>query len=672
MAALLSVENLHVHFVTTRGVVRAVEGLSYDVHPGEMVALVGESGCGKSVSSLAVMRLLARPAGRVVAGAVRFEGRDLLTLSEDQMREIRGRDISMVFQEPMTSLNPVLNIGLQITEPLFMHRKIGAEAARARALELLRMVGIPDPERRLEQYPHQFSGGMRQRVMIAIALACDPKLIIADEPTTALDVTIQAQILELMKDLSRRLGIAMVVITHNLGVVARYADRVNVMYAARIAEQARAEALFARPLHPYTVGLLRSVPRLDRPRGARLETIEGVPPNLLEPPPGCRFAPRCAARIAECTQAPPPLLEPEPARRSACLRAGEIARGGPSAVGLEARAAQAPPPVKSLRPEPLVEVRRLKTHFDVTRGLLARRRSIVKAVDDVSFAIRRGETLGLVGESGCGKTTVGRTLLRLEAATSGELRYDGTDLGEAKGERLKRLRRRIQVIFQDPYSSLNPRMTVGQILVEPMLVHGLQPDRRAARKRAEALLEQVGLFTYMAERYPHELSGGQRQRVGIARALALEPDFIVCDEPVSALDVSIQAQIMNLLEELQQRLGLTYLFIAHDLAVVRHISDRVAVMYLGKVMEIAERDALYSAPQHPYTKALLEAVPIPDPALERERGRRPLSGEIPSPLNPPRGCVFHTRCPLAEARCREEVPALRETRPGHWAACVKL
>jgi peptide/nickel transport system ATP-binding protein len=669
---LLSVENLHVHFVTSRGVVRAVEGLTYDVRAGEMVALVGESGCGKSVSSLAVMRLLARPAGRIVAGSVRFGERDLLRLSEDEMREIRGRDISMIFQEPMTSLNPVLPIGFQIMEPLFVHRKIEAQAARARALELLGLVGISDAERRLEQYPHQFSGGMRQRVMIAIALACDPKLIIADEPTTALDVTIQAQILELMKELSRRLGIAMVLITHNLGIVARYADRVNVMYAARMAERADADALFARPLHPYTVGLLRSVPRLDRPRGARLETIEGLPPNLLDPPPGCRFAPRCAARLPACEQAPPPLAEIAPRRRSACLRAAELVGRGPEAIGLESRAAHAQPPEKPLSPQPLVEVRHLKTYFDVTRGLFTKQRAIVKAVDDVSFAVRRGETLGLVGESGCGKTTVGRTLLRLESASAGEFIYDAVDVTQASPQALKGLRRRIQVIFQDPYSSLNPRMTIGQILAEPMLVHALQPSRRAARMRAEALLEQVGLFSYMAERYPHELSGGQRQRVGIARALALEPEFIVCDEPVSALDVSIQAQIINLLEELQQRLGLTYLFIAHDLAVVRHISDRVAVMYLGKIMEIAERDALYSAPQHPYTQALLEAVPIPDPQLERARTRVPLGGEIPSPLKPPSGCVFHTRCPLAEERCRREVPALREVRPQHWAACVKL
>jgi peptide/nickel transport system ATP-binding protein len=672
VAPLLTVENLHVHFVTSRGVVRAVEGLSYDVRQGETVALVGESGCGKSVSSLAVMRLLARPAGRVVAGRIVFDGRDLLQLPDEGMREIRGRDIAMIFQEPMTSLNPVLPIGFQVMEPLIVHGKAVGEAARARALELLKRVGIPDPERRLGQFPHQFSGGMRQRVMIAIALACDPKLIIADEPTTALDVTIQAQILQLMKELSRSLGIAMVMITHNLGIVARYADRVNVMYAARMAEQAPAEALFARPLHPYTAGLLRSVPRLDRPRGTRLETIEGLPPNLLEPPPGCRFAARCAARLPECEAAPPPLLEVAPGRWSACVRAGELAAGGPQALGLESRLVHVPPPAKQLAAEPLVDVRGLKTHFDVTRGLFSRNRAIVRAVDDVSFRIRPGETLGLVGESGCGKTTVGRTLLRLEKPTAGEILYGGSNLAHTDSATLKALRRKIQVIFQDPFSSLNPRMTIGEILVEPMLVHGLQPSRSAARSRAQGLLEQVGLFGYMAERYPHELSGGQRQRVGIARALALEPRFIVCDEPVSALDVSIQAQIINLLEDLQRSLGLTYLFIAHDLAVVRHISDRVVVMYLGKVMEIADRDALYSAPQHPYTQALLEAVPIPDPRLERARGGAPLGGEIPSPLDPPPGCVFHTRCPLADERCRREVPALREVRPLHWAACVKL
>jgi len=669
---LLDVEDLHVHFVTSRGVVRAVEGISYRVRPGEVVALVGESGCGKSVSSLAIMRLLAKPAGRVVGGRIRFQGRDLLALPEEKMREIRGRDIAMIFQEPMTSLNPVLTIGFQIMEPLLIHLNMREAEARARALELLQRVGIPDPERRLDQYPHQFSGGMRQRVMIAIGLACNPKLIIADEPTTALDVTIQAQILQLMKDLSRDLGIAMVIITHNLGIVARYADRVNVMYAARIIEQATAAELFARPLHPYTAGLLRSVPRIDRPRGLKLETIEGTPPNLLAPPPGCRFAPRCLARLDACTADTPPLVEAAPDHHSACLRAPEMVQG--AAIGLQGRSADAPH-VKTIdRTAPVMRLHELRTYFEVATGLRMLRgaHAEVRAVDGLSIELYPGETVGLVGESGCGKTTVGRTLLRLEEATSGEIVFDGRNVNRIRGAPLKAYRRAVQVIFQDPYSSLNPRMTIGEIIAEPMRVYHLQPDRRAARHRVGELLEKVGLFDYMADRYPHELSGGQRQRVGIARALAMEPRFIVCDEPVSALDVSIQAQIINLLEDLQQQLGLTYLFIAHDLAVVRHISDRVVVMYLGKVMEVADRDALYENPRHPYTRALLDAVPVPDPVLEAAREHRVLGGEVPSPLAPPAGCVFHTRCPLASEECRRIIPELREVGAGHRAACLKV
>jgi peptide/nickel transport system ATP-binding protein len=671
---LLEIEDLHVHFVTSRGVVRAVEGISYKVKPGEVVALVGESGCGKSVSSLAVMRLLAKPAGRVVHGRILFEGRDLLGLQEEEMRGIRGRDIAMIFQEPMTSLNPVLTIGFQIMEPLLIHMGMDMAAARRRATELLQMVGIPDPGRRLDQYPHQFSGGMRQRVMIAIGLACNPKLIIADEPTTALDVTIQAQILKLMKDLSRDLGIALVVITHNLGVVARYADRVNVMYAGRMAEQSSAADVFAQPLHPYTAGLLRSVPRLDQPRGARLETIEGAPPNLLKVPPGCRFAPRCAARQDACVQTLPELETVAAGRYSACLRAAEMLEKGPAGLGLQTTGT-AGTVVKDMdRSTPLLQVIGLKTHFDVSTGFKALRTqpAVVRAVDDLSFEIFRGETVGLVGESGCGKTTVGRTLLRLEEATAGSMIFEGADATRAEGGELQRYRRKVQVIFQDPYSSLNPRMTIGQIIAEPMLVYKLQPDKAAAHARVRELLGQVGLFDYMAERYPHELSGGQRQRVGIARALAMEPSFIVCDEPVSALDVSIQAQIINLLEDLQKKLGLTYLFIAHDLAVVRHISDRVIVMYLGKVMEIADRDTLYADPLHPYTQALLDAVPIPDPALEARRTYKVLGGEVPSPLAPPAGCVFHTRCPRATAECGQVVPSLREVKPRHYAACIKV
>ena len=667
---MLSVEDLHVQFETSRGIVRAVEGISYTVNRGETVAIVGESGCGKSVSSLAIMRLLPRATARITRGRIMLDGRNLLDLSDEEMREVRGRDVSMIFQEPMTSLNPVLPIGLQIMEPLFIHLKMSKAEAHARAVELLELVGITDAKRRLNQYPHQFSGGMRQRVMIAIGLACNPKLIIADEPTTALDVTIQAQILELMKELSRRLGIALVIITHNLGIVARYADRVNVMYAAKIIEQGTNDDIFLKSAHPYTIGLMRSVPRLDEPRGTRLETIEGLPPDLLAPPAGCRFAPRCPHRIEICGQ-PIELRKVDSGHAAACHRVEEVVSGKLATA-----------PQRSLhhaadaidRSRTILEVDKLKKYFSVKlqrSGLWSSETATVRAVDDISFAISPGETLGLVGESGCGKTTVGRVVLKLDDPTAGAIRFEGVDISQLKSSEMRDLRRKIQVIFQDPYSSLNPRMTVGEIIGEPLHVYKLVPDRKRAGERVAELLQQVGLFPYMAERYPHELSGGQRQRVGIARALSLEPTFIVCDEPVSALDVSIQGQIINLLEDLQARLGLSYLFIAHDLAVVRHISDRVAVMYLGRVMELADRDELYARPLHPYTKALLDAAPIPDPKVERSRAPRALRGEIPSPLTPPSGCVFHTRCPIAEEVCRREIPRVRELQPGHLVACHK-
>jgi peptide/nickel transport system ATP-binding protein len=669
---LLEVRDLHVRFETSRGTVNAVEGISYTVNRGETVAIVGESGCGKSVSSLAIMRLLAKT-GRVTKGQILFEGRDLLTLSEEEMREKRGRDISMIFQEPMTSLNPVLSIGQQVMEPLLIHMKMTDVQARARALELLQLVGITDGARRLEQYPHHLSGGMRQRVMIAIGLACNPKLIIADEPTTALDVTIQAQILELMKDLSRRLGIALIIITHNLGIVARYADRVNVMYAARIIEQGSADDIFLEPAHPYAIGLMRSIPRLDLPRGTKLETIEGLPPDLRSPSAGCRFAPRCPYRLDACVQQDVRLEPIGPGHLTACIRASEIRAG--TLVPPPSRIVTAELESSQQNGEPLLVVDHLKKYFIVKAagaGFLSSATSSVKAVDDVSIHVMAGETLGLVGESGCGKTTVGRSVLRLDDPTSGTIRFAGADITHANHADMRGVRRKIQVIFQDPYSSLNPRMTIGQIIGEPMRVYKLVPNRRAEHDRVADLLTQVGLFPYMAERYPHELSGGQRQRVGIARALALEPTFIVCDEPVSALDVSIQGQIINLLEDLQARLGLSYLFIAHDLAVVRHISDRVAVMYLGRVMELADRDALYASPLHPYTKALLDAAPVPDPKVERARAPRALRGEIPSPLTPPSGCVFHTRCPIAGEECRREIPVLRALKSSRMVACHKV
>jgi peptide/nickel transport system ATP-binding protein len=662
---LQEVQDLDVRFETSRGVVHAVDGVSFSVNRGEVVAIVGESGSGKSVTALAIMRLLPRLTART-RGRIVFDGKSLLDLDDEAMREIRGRDISMIFQEPMTSLNPLLTIGLQITEPLTIHLGMSHEQARARALELLRLVGIQDAEGRFDQYPHQFSGGMRQRVMIAIGLACNPKLIIADEPTTALDVTIQAQILELMKDLSRRLNIALIVITHNLGVVARYADRVIVMYAARIVEQGPAEAVFHRPRHPYSMGLLRSVPRLDRPRGSKLATIEGLVPNLADAPPGCRFAPRCPFRIEICAQEPP-LSPTDTGGVSRCHRHAEIAAGNIAWPAVEAGLLSE----DAHAAEPLLSVRGLTKHFPV-RGKLARKSSVVRAVEDVSFSIYPGETLGLVGESGCGKTTVGRLILRLEQPTAGEITFDGTNLLTASPAAMKTIRRKIQVIFQDPYSSLNPRMTVGQIVGEPLHVYKLVPGGKGAGERVAQLLEQVGLRPELATRYPHQLSGGQRQRVGIARALAMEPSFIVCDEAVSALDVSIQGQIINLLEDLQRRLGLAYLFIAHDLAVVRHISMRVVVMYFGRVMEVADRDTIYSDALHPYTKVLLDAAPVPDPTVERARAPRLIKGELPSHLAPPAGCVFNTRCPMASQECRETIPLLAEKRPGHYAACIKV
>jgi peptide/nickel transport system ATP-binding protein len=660
---LLSIEDLTVHFETSHGTVRAVENLTYSVSAGEIVAIVGESGSGKSVSALAVMRLLPEATARIKSGRILFDGQSLLDLPPEEMRKIRGRDVAMIFQEPMTSLNPVLTIGLQIKEPLLIHMGMTDEQATARAIELLTLVGITDPASRLAQYPHQLSGGMRQRVMIAIGLACNPKLIIADEPTTALDVTIQAQILELMKDLSKRLNIAVIVITHNLGIVARYADRVNVMYAARLVESGVAEAVFGNPAHPYARGLLSAVPRLDRARTGRLATIEGAPPNLLNPPEGCRFAPRCP-HAADVCKTVPTMTGVAPFHTAACHRLADLGVSNAAAA-----AAHVPRGAGTAQDAaPILATRGLTKHFPVGGGLFAEKK-LVRAVNDVVIDIKPGETLGLVGESGCGKSTLGRLVLRLEDPTAGNISFEGRDIaGLNRGEMID-VRKRMQVIFQDPYSSLNPRMTIGQIIAEPMIVHKVLPKADAATRVAE-LLSLVGLYPYMAVRYPHELSGGQRQRVGIARALGVNPRMIVCDEAVSALDVSIQGQVINLLEDLQQKLGLTYLFIAHDLAVVRHISTKVAVMYLGRIVEYAAADDLFANPRHPYTQALLAAAPVPDPVLEKTRPRTIIKGELPSPLNPPAGCVFHPRCPKMTEACKQAVPASRDLAPGHQVACV--
>ena len=660
---VLEIEDLHVHFVTSHGTVRAVEALSYSVHPGEMVAIVGESGSGKSVSALAVMRLLPPGTARIPGGVIRFDGQELLKLSEEEMRRIRGRHIAMIFQEPMTSLNPVLRIGLQIMEPLTIHLGMDEKAARARAVELLTLVGITDPESRLSQYPHQLSGGMRQRVMIAIGLACNPKLLIADEPTTALDVTIQAQILELMKDLSRRLGVAVVIITHNLGIVARYADRVNVMYAARLAESGTAERVFSRPLHPYARGLLAAVPRLDRGRSAKLATIDGAPPNLLAPPEGCRFRPRCRFAIEKCHEAPP-------FDRRGAWSPGRLPQGGGDRSARPRFGAQ-----HAIRKEAsadgsdvILDIRHASKFFPI-RTSLFRRTRMVRAVNDVTLDTKRGETLGLVGEFGVRE-------IHARAAGAAARRPHG------RRDPLRGRRYRPPLARSDGRGAQEDAGHLPGSLFLAQSAHDGGPDHcradAGARDRAQApdagrvaeLLQLVGLFPYMALRYPHELSGGQRQRVGIARALAVDPRVIVCDEAVSALDVSIQGQVINLLEDLQQKLGLTYLFIAHDLAVVRHISSKVAVMYLGRIVEYAPADRLFANPMHPYTQALLAAAPVPDPVIERTRPRRIIKGELPSPLNPPSGCVFHPRCPLATEECKKAVPATRELEPGHMVACI--
>ena len=651
-------------FQTPKGPLDVVTGVGFEVRRGEVLAVVGESGSGKSVTALSILGLLPKTA-RIRTGRIRFEGRDLLTPDGQALRELRGKDIAMVFQDPMTALNPVLSIGLQIMEPLRQHLGLSPTAARDRAIELLGMVGITEAATRLEQFPHEFSGGMRQRVMIAIALACGPKLLIADEPTTALDVTIQAQILELMKDLTRRMGISLILITHNLGIVARYADRLMVMYAGQVIEEGDSEKLFAAPHHLYTKGLLSCVPSLSSPLAYKLVEIEGALPSMAQLPVGCRFAPRCPHRAEVCTQATG-LRPTDQGTWSACARASEVASGAIDWVAPQ-RLPHAVVDAPSQAPA-LLQVRQLERKFQVRRSPFGKTRS-VSAVDGVSFEIAPGETLGLVGESGCGKTTLARMVLRLDEPTGGQIVFDDSDITHRSQHDLRAVRRHMQVVFQDPSASLNPRKSIRELLAEPLRVHGLAHGEEAISARVAELMSLVGLHPGLADRYSHQISGGQRQRIGIARALAMNPSFIVCDEAVSALDVSVQAQVVNLLEDLQRRYQLAYLFIAHDLAVVRHIATRVMVMYLGKVVEIATRDSLYDDPQHPYTQLLLEAVPLPDPVRERERSPRLIQGELPTPFAPPSGCRFRTRCPRATDQCAQQSPPLQAHGPGHFVAC---
>lgn len=577
MKPILEVKQLQVSFQRQDSEFAAVRGVSFALYKGETLGIVGESGSGKSVTARSIMRLLPSPPASIKGGEVIFLGDNLAEKSDKQMEAIRGKEIGMIFQDPMSSLNPTIRIGDQISESLIKHRKLSRKEAKQEALQMLRQVGIRDSETRYRQYPHEFSGGMRQRVMIAIALVCQPTLLIADEPTTALDVTIQAQILNVMKHMQEQLGTSIILITHDLGVVAGMCDRVVVMKEGEIVETGTTEEIFARPQHPYTQRLLAALPRLHEKKRPK-------PPALYQ------------------------------------------RQGGEGNT------------------HPLLEVRSLRQHFNLGKG------RVLRAVSDVSFQIREGETLGLVGESGSGKSTTGRSILRLHEPTGGEVLYQGMAVNRLSPGEMKTMRRHMQMIFQDPYASLNPRYRVADIIGEALDVHRLAGSRAERKRRIEELLDLVGLEAAAASRFPHEFSGGQRQRIGIARALAVEPKFIVCDEPLSALDVSIQAQVVKLLEELQQRLGLTYLFIAHDLSMVKHISDRVAVMVQGRIVELAESEELYTNPQHAYTKSLLAAIPVPDPQIEAAKKRVLLEENTdPDPY-------------------QLEVSRLVEVSAGHWVA----
>ncbi|WP_329184351.1 ABC transporter ATP-binding protein [Actinacidiphila glaucinigra] len=672
---LLSVRDLKVAFPSEAGRVEAVRGVSFDLHRGKTLGIVGESGSGKSVTSMAVMGLL--PDYAAVTGEITLGGKNLLDLDDRQMSKVRGQHIGMIFQDPLSSLTPIFSIGAQIVEALQIHQDISSAAAWKRAVELLDLVGIPNPDRRAKGFPHEFSGGMRQRAVIAMAIANDPDLIIADEPTTALDVTVQAQILDVLKTAQRETGAAVIMITHDLGVVAGSADDVMVMYAGRPVERAGVDDLFARPRMPYTIGLMGAIPRLDdRERGA-LTPVPGTPPLLVDLPDACPFAARCPVVQDACRAAEPPLLavsegdSGEKQHVAACRRAAEIddgAIGGepiyPVPALRENRAAAVP---REDRPK-VLELSGVTKTFPLTKGgLLKRRVGSVFAVNGIDLDIRQGETLGLVGESGCGKTTTLLEIMGLKPPEQGSIAVCGQNTADLKRKQdISSVRRDMQMVFQDPMGALDPRMTVFDILAEPLRAVGDRDNKALATQVAE-LMELVGLDAEHLDRFPAAFSGGQRQRIGIARALATKPKLLVLDEPVSALDVSVQAGVINLLNDLKAELGLSYLFVAHDLSVVSHISDRVAVMYLGRIVETGATDAVFDNPRHPYTKALLSAIPLPDPAAERTRERVLLKGDLPSPTDDQPGCRFVTRCPLHQLlsepqkeQCRGVTPQLTD------------
>jgi len=697
---LLEVKDLVVEFPTRRGVLRALDGVSFSVAAGEVLGVVGESGAGKSLTGASIIGLL-EPPGRIASGSIWFDGQRIDNLDSEGMRRLRGRHIGAIFQDPLTSLNPLYSVGQQLVETIQAHLPVSTHEARERAVALLQETGIAAARERLDHYPHQFSGGMRQRVVIALALAAEPRLIVADEPTTALDVSVQAQIIGLLKRLCRERGAAVVLITHDMGVIAETCDRVAVMYAGRVAEIGPVDAVIHRSAHPYSAGLMASIPDIDGD-DERLHQIDGSMPRLNAIPSGCAYHPRCAHALPCCAQQRPELQAVgqglaacwlidanAPAHAMVEESLASAMAGAPSArsglLGSAANPSPLPAPPARVAPAngtvqftghpdhrasaagpqsttPLVQVRDLARHFDVSapwlnRVLERQPRQWLHAVDGVDFAIPRGQTMALVGESGCGKSTVARLLVGLYQPTRGQVQFDGQDAHATfAGRDALVLRRRIQMIFQDPYASLNPRWTVGDVVAEPLLEHGLAGGRAQAQEAVVGLLQSVGLGAADLGKYPHQFSGGQRQRISIARALATAPEFLVCDEPTSALDVSVQAQVLNLMGDLQRARGLTYLFISHNLAVVRHVSDQVGVMYLGRLVEVAPTRRLFEQPRHPYTRMLIDAIPR---MRDHGRDRTPVQGEVPNPLQPPTGCSFHPRCPLANARCRSERPALQ-------------
>ena len=664
---LLQIKDLHTDIEIRSGVVRALSGVDLHVNPGETLGIVGESGSGKTMTALSLMGLLPQ-GGKVSSGSIILDGQDLTQLPLKEKRKLRGTKVGMIFQDPLTSLNPTMKIGLQVCEPLRVHEKLSKKEALARAVEILKRVGMPRPEVVINNYPHQLSGGMRQRVMIAMALVCKPRILIADEPTTALDVTTQMQILDLIDELRDEYKMGVILITHDLGVVAGHTDRVAVMYAGRIVETAPTKTLFTEPKHRYTSSLMAALPERALAAGTKLFSIPGAPPSLTNLPVGCRFAARCLWATDECRAGYPDLSGDENHTFS-CFH--PVQEGDESPAVLQAKlnpnkAEDTANSTPQISHEVLLDVKEASREYESAgSGFFKRDKGVVSAVDRVSITVEKGETYGLVGESGCGKSTVGRLIAGLEPPSGGAIELDGRDLATLKGRDAVRIHRDVQMMFQDSYAAMDPRMRIDQILAEPMSIQKTGNARQIAGRIME-ILEQVGLTEEILDRYPHEFSGGQLQRIGFARSLTLAPDLIVADEPVSALDVSVQAQVLNLMKDLQQELGLSYLFISHDLAVVQYMADRIGVMYLGRIVEEGPAHEVVKNPKHPYTKALIDSIPVPDPEFKHDESAIKLTGEPPSAVNPPEGCRFRPRCPFAGEECKVQPMLTDET---HRVAC---